>query len=91
MNVDVFQFIHILDENSCFPLFNIIFYTDLASSSKFFKPILDVWLFHPKTFVDFGTFCTKEITFVVLTPKGPRGPKWVVAKTGHVITNCDLF
>jgi hypothetical protein len=27
----------------------------------------------------------------ILTPKGPRGPKWVAAKTGHVITNCDLF
>jgi hypothetical protein len=26
-----------------------------------------------------------------LIPKGPRGPKWVAAKTGHVITNCDLF
>jgi hypothetical protein len=26
-----------------------------------------------------------------LTPKGPRGPKWVAAKTGHVITNCDFF
>jgi hypothetical protein len=26
-----------------------------------------------------------------LTPKGPRGPKWVAAKMGHVITNCDLF
>jgi hypothetical protein len=28
---------------------------------------------------------------IALTPKGPRGPKWVAAKTGHVITNCDLF
>jgi hypothetical protein len=32
-----------------------------------------------------------KFLFINLTPKGLRGPKWVAANMGHVITNCDLF
>jgi hypothetical protein len=33
----------------------------------------------------------QERLATMLTSKGPRGPKWIAAKKGHVITNCDLF
>jgi hypothetical protein len=40
---------------------------------------------------DYALGCFCNLLFEPLSPKGPRGPKWVAAKTGHVITNCDLL
>jgi hypothetical protein len=68
-----------------FHLFDVL---GCISTTKISKKLVYKW--HCKNeSIDLGNIKTSKI--ITLTPKGPRGPKWVAAKTGHVITNCDLF
>jgi hypothetical protein len=66
-----------------FILFHYYFYPYLASSSKFLEFMVDIWLLHLKSFLNFHTFCSKETflgAFVVFNPKNSlRLKNWSIA------------